>query len=109
MSSTTQNEVAKALTSAIQTIAESNAQSKEATLTIEAEIVDVIDEGLGTYIVNYLGNKFEASTSHNEITYSVGDRVYVIVPNGNFDKNKIILSPVVPGTSTYASTDTKNT
>ena len=109
MSSTTQSEVAKALTTAIQTIAESNAQSKEATLTIEAEIVDIIDEGLGTYMVSYLGNKFEASTTHGEVVYSVGDKVYVIVPNGNFDKNKIILSPVVPYTATYASTDTKNT
>lgn len=105
MSSTTQRDVANALTEAMQKIAESNAQSKEATLVIEAEIVEIVDEGLGTYIVKYLGNKFNATTAHTEILYEVGDLVYVIIPNGNFDKNKIILSPVTPSTAVYASTE----
>lgn len=104
MGLTTQSEVANALTAAMQAIAESNAQSQEATLTIEAEIVEVIDEGLGTYKVLYLGNKFEATAAHTEITYEVGDMVYVIIPNGNFDKNKVILSPVNPSTAVYTTT-----
>lgn len=107
---TTQNQVTDALTEAIKTIADSSVQSKNATLTIEAEIVDVIDEGLGTYTVKYLGNKFEATTAHTEVTYQIGDMVYVLVPNGNFDKNKIILSPVNPSVASfaYASTDGGN-
>lgn len=105
MSSTTQSEVANALTAAMQAIADSSAQAQDATLTIEAEIVEVLDEGLGTYKVLYLGNKFEATTAHTEITYTVGDMVYVIIPNGNFDKNKVILSPVTPSTAAYAVTD----
>ena len=103
MSITTQNDVTNALTTAIQTIAESNAQAKEATLTIEAKIVEKVDEGLGTYIVEYLGNKFEATAAHTEITYEIDDMVYVVVPNGNFDKNKIILSPVNPSSIVYAT------
>jgi len=105
MSSTTQSEVANALTSAMKAIANSSAQAQDATLTIEAEIVEVLDEGLGTYKVLYLGNKFDATTAHTEITYAVGDKVYVIVPNGNFDKNKVILSPVTPSTAAYAVTN----
>ena len=108
MSITTQNDVANALTAAMQTIAESNAQAKEATLVVEAEIVEIVDEGLGTYIVKYLGNKFNATTAHTEITYEIGDMVYVIVPNGNFDKNKVILSPVTPNTAVYASDTGEN-
>ena len=108
MSITTQNDVANALTEAMQTIAESNAQAKEATLVVEAEIVEIVDEGLGTYIVKYLGNKFNATTAHTEITYEIGDMVYVIVPNGNFDKNKVILSPVTPNTAVYASDTGEN-
>ena len=88
--STTQNDVTNALTSAIQTIAESKVQSKEATLVIEAEIVEVIDEGLGTYKIKYLGNQFEATTAHTEMAYQIGDMVYVVVPNGDFDKNNLI-------------------
>ena len=108
MGTTTQNDVTNALTAAIQTIAESNAQSKEATLVIEAEIVEIVDEGLGIYTVKYLGNKFEATTAHTEILYEIGDMVYVVVPNGNFDKNKVILSPVVPSDAVYASTQGGN-
>ena len=100
--STTQNDVTNALTSAIQTIAESKVQSKEATLVIEAEIVEVIDEGLGTYKIKYLGNQFEATTAHTEVAYQIGDMVYVVVPNGDFDKNKVILSPVAPNAGGYA-------
>ena len=105
MSSTTQTDMANALTEAIQKIAESNAQSIDSTLVVEAEIVEIIDEGLGTYVVKYLGNKFNATTAHTEIVYEIGDMVYVIIPNGNFDKNKIILSPVTPSTAVYASTE----
>lgn len=105
MSTTTQNDVTNALTAAIQTIAESNVQSKEATLVVEAEIVDIIDEGLGIYTVKYLGNKFEATTANTEIIYEINDIVYVIIPNGNFDKNKIILSPVVPSEAVYATAE----
>ena len=104
MGITTQNDVTNALTTAMQAIAESNVRSKEATLVVEAEVVEVIDEGLGTYRVKYLGNKFDATTAHTEITYEIGDMVYVIIPNGNFDKNKVILSPVTPSSATYAST-----
>ena len=100
---TTQNELTDALTSAISAIADSSAQSKEATLTIEAEIVDIIDEGLGTYTIKYLGNTFSASTTHNQITYQKGDMVYVLVPNGDFDKSKVILSPIVPSVGGYVA------
>ena len=107
MGRTTQNELTDALTSAMSAIADSSVQSKDATLTIEAEVVEVIDEGLGTYKVKYLGNQFNATTAHTEVTYKIGDMVYVIIPNGDFDRNKIILSPVAPsaGSYTYVSSD----
>ena len=101
---TTQSQVTAALTEAIQTISQSAAASKAATLTVKAEITEVVDEGLGIYQVTYLGNTFEASTTHSEIIYSVGDLVYVIIPNGNFDETKLILSPVNSESTVYAST-----
>lgn len=106
MAKTTQNELTDALTSAISAIADSSVQSKDATLTIEAEIVEIIDEGLGIYKVKYLGNIFEAITTYTEVTYSIGDMVYVVIPNGNFDKNKIILSPVAPSVTSFAYAST---
>ena len=109
MSTMTQNEVTNALTEAIQTISQSTTNAKEATLVVEAEITKVIDAGIGTYKVKYLGNIFEATTAHTEIEYSIGDMVYIIIPNGDFGKNKIILSPVTPSTAVYATTKDKET
>ena len=98
------NTLSSALLQSIDAMAQSAADSTDRTLTIEAKIVEVIDAGIGTYKVEYLGNTFEATAAHTEIVYDVDEMVYVIVPCGDFDKNKVILSPVSPVTATYAST-----
>ena len=105
MGSIQQNDITNSLLSTVQIMADSSAQAKEATLVVEAEVVEIIDEGLGTYTVNYLGNKFEATTAHTEIKYKEGDMVYIVVPNGDFDKNKVILSPVTPSEAKYSSVE----
>lgn len=92
MSSTTK--YADAISQAIQTIADSSARNKEATLVVEAEVVEIIDAGIGIYNVKYLGNVFKASSSNVDTTYKIGDIVYILIPNGNFDNNKIIISLV---------------
>ena len=66
-----QNDITNSLLSTVQLMADSSAQAKEATLVIEAEIVAVVDEGLGTYVVKYLKNKFNATAPNTEITYSI--------------------------------------
>lgn len=98
------NTLSSALLQSIDAMAQSAADGTNRTLTIEAKIVEVIDAGIGTYKVEYLGNTFEATATHTEIVYDVDEMVYVIVPCGDFDKNKVILSPVSPVTATYAST-----
>lgn len=98
------NTLSSALLQSIDAMAQSAADDTNRTLTIEAKVVEVIDAGIGTYKVEYLGNTFEATAAHTEIVYDVDEIVYVIVPCGDFDKNKVILSPVSPVTATYAST-----
>lgn len=100
MGSTTQNEVTNALTAAMKIMADSSAQSKLATLTVEAEVTAIVDKGNGIYKVSYLGSAFEATAANTETTYEIGDMVYVIIPNGDFEKNKIILSSSKTVTST---------
>lgn len=104
MGSITQSDMTTALTEAIQTISKSNANAISSTLVVEAEIVDVIDAGLGTYKIKYLGNVFEANAAHTEIAYEINDLVNVIIPNGDFNKNKIILSPINASDVVYGST-----
>ena len=68
--------------------------SKDKTLTLEAKIVEIVDEGLGKYKVQYLDNIFTAFSANASIKYKVDTIVYIIVPEGNFDKKITILSDV---------------
>ena len=68
--------------------------TSEYTMTIEATIVNVVDAGLGQYLIELLVNSFSAFADN--ITYSVGDNVYVLIPNGDFTKNINILSLISP-------------
>ena len=87
-----QNQMTDALTSAIQIISAHNTTKKEATIIITAEIKNILDSSNGKYEVQYLDNKFEVFSFCNQLQYNVGDLVYVIIPNGDFNTKKIILS-----------------
>ena len=58
--------------------------------TIECEIVKVLDEAEGIYTVKYTENKFTAHST-NGVNYAVGNSVYVLIPEGDFSKNKVII------------------
>lgn len=108
MKSATSEELMEALLSAMQTVSEATINKQKITSVIEAEIVEVIDAGLGIYEVSYLGNKFEAAASQTDNSYEIGDIVYILVPDGNFDKNKIILSLVTPSVSEHIDINSQN-
>ena len=108
MDTSLKDSLSTALLQSMEALSEKAASNTDATLTVEAKIVEVVDEGKGIYKVQYLGNTFEATAAHTEIIYDIDEMVYVIVPGGNFDNNKIILSPVSPETTTYASTQDGN-
>ena len=74
-----------------------------ATITIEAAITGIIDAGTGEYSVEYLGNTFTTYTTNSNVTYSVGDKVYVLIPDGDFTKTKVILGKTTPSAGQYVS------
>lgn len=60
--------------------------------TIDAEIVSLQNATEGKYRVLFEGNTFDAYLPTSmPITYSAGERVYVLVPQGDFSAKKIIL------------------
>ena len=65
-------------------------ETSTAPVTIEGTIKEIKDAGTGLYIVEYLGNEIECSAT-NGASYLVGDNVYILVPNGDFRKTKLIL------------------
>ena len=98
---TNQESLSAALLKAMDSFADKATKSTKGTLTIEAKIVEVVDKGKGKYKVWYQGSTFEATAANTNVTYSINDIVFILVPDGDFDKNKIILAPVVTNTSNY--------
>ena len=89
--------ISNSLLDAINKISESNVKASNATLTIECTITEVEDAGLQLYKVNYKDNTFDATSSSG--SYNVGDIVYVLVPEGDFSKIKMIIGAVAPSSA----------
>lgn len=94
------NRIQDSLFEAMAAFRNSAITNSKGTLTLETVVTQVIDAGLGEYSVEYMENTFTAYSNSNA-TYSVGDKVYVLVPEGDFNKTKIILSLVSPATTTF--------
>lgn len=94
------NELQNSLFEAMKVFSDYTAANSDATITIQATITSIVDAGTGEYSVEYLGNTFSVYANSN-VTYSVGDVVYILVPDGDFSKNKVILSLVNPVAETF--------
>lgn len=97
------NDIQESLLQSMQLLAESAAHKTQGTMIIDAEIAEILDEGKGLYSVNYTGNKFEAYAIA-EVAYSVGDKVSILIPNGDFSSQKKILGG---SSATTSIVDTK--
>ena len=58
--------------------------------TVLCTIVDDTTADLGKYTVSYNSVTFQAFTD-NEKKYQINDNVYVLIPQGDFNEQKIIL------------------
>lgn len=80
------------LLEAINVLSKANDNKNVQTITVEAVIESVDDAAQGIYTVNYMGNVFKAYATGS--SYQKEQQVYVLVPNGDFTKKKIIISAV---------------
>lgn len=87
----TVNDINQSLISAIELLAQKCDNELNTTLTIEGTIIGTLDSEIGAYSVNYMGSVFTAYANNPNIAYTIDDKVYVIVPNGDFTKEKFIL------------------
>lgn len=62
------------------------------TLTIDAEIYKVINASLGKYMVKYQGATFNATAINSSLVLQEGEKVTVLIQNGDFTKEKLILT-----------------
>ena len=65
----------------------------KAARVLECRIFEIIDSAIGKYRVSYLENTFIAHSINKE-PYSLNENVYVLIPDNNFAKEKVILGNV---------------
>lgn len=92
-------EISENVVSAIANLTRTIVSSTRADETIDAEIVSLENVDIGEYKVSYQGSMFSAFSDSSLSTYRVGERVYILVPQGDFTLKKIIL-----GRSAYSNT-----
>ena len=61
--------------------------------TIKAHVLECTDAATGKHRCEYLGAKFDAY-SINNFAFDKDDYVYILVPEGNFDNQKVILNKI---------------
>ena len=83
-------ELQESFLQAISKIADDSISKSKSDLTIECKIVKVQNSAKGIYTVQYTENNFTAHSA-NGANYAVNDSVYVLVPEGDFSKNKVII------------------
>lgn len=102
------SDLKESLFQAIRVIAQAEDSKLTFTKTIEATIFDNSQAPEGIYQVQYQDGVFPAYTdADNKVTYNIGDAVLVLIPDGDFSKQKRILgkkSQVGGGDSDSAST-----
>lgn len=76
---------------AINGIARRQVEAAAMDLTVDAEIVKVVNIDVGEYKVQYQGNIFSAYATDPTTVYKNGERVYVLVPQGDFSRKKMIM------------------
>lgn len=84
------NEIQNSLIAAMEMMATNSVSNSNATITIKAEIVEIINPSRGIYKARYLSDAFEVYASAG-LEYAVGSMVYVLVPDGDFNKEKLIV------------------
>ena len=84
------SEVSDQLFQAIDTLIENKISDLQYDKTVQGTIYSVINLDAGEYKVRYNGNIFSAYAIDPQDTYKKKDKVYVIIPEGDFSNRKVI-------------------
>ena len=98
------SELQKSLIEAISAISTEAADEKESAITIKGEIVEELDAGSRNYSLKFQDTIYKDAFAINGAEYVPTTIVYALVPSGNFDNPKIILSAIQPSAKEYAET-----
>lgn len=104
------SEYSNAILNAVKIVVDRENSKLARDLTVQGDIVSVVDADLGEYRVKYNGDIITVFARTPEEQYKIGERVFVTVPEGNFSGIKIIYGRVERSSlSTNNSTREANT
>lgn len=89
-------------------LAESAAKKAQGAITIDCVITRILNLSTGKYEVDYLGNSLIVYAGTPNVQYKIGDKVYILVPDGDFSKQKVIISLSTPSVITYDKSEENN-
>lgn len=84
----------KSILDAIELVASSVMKKAKYDKTIQAQIIACTNLDLGEYRCKYQDSTFCAYANDINIFFNNGCYVYILIPQGNMNKEKIILGPV---------------
>lgn len=94
----TQNQAANYVIEATNNLIESKLSELKFDETIEATIINQTQDNKNKYLVQYNDLKFYA-ISNSEFDYSTGGHVYILIPQGDWSQEKIIIGSVPSNTN----------
>ena len=98
------NQMQESLIDAINILYKGAVAKENISKTLECVISDASERDKGIYKVDYMKNIFEVSCPLSTV-YDVGDAVFVLVPDGDFSKTKIIVGSAEGNTGGSSGAD----
>lgn len=92
--------ISESLLDAMNSIAGNTIESLNRTITVEGVIEDVIDAGINLYKIKYKDSTFTAYAP-SSVIYHTDDIVYILIPDNDFTKTKIIIGSIAPSAENY--------
>lgn len=86
-----ENKIAQHVIEAVNTMINTKISKLGFNQTITAKIVSIDDPAIGLYTIEYQGSKLSVYSAAAGVKYTVGDTVYINVPNGDLNSHKIII------------------
>lgn len=88
------NQIANVLYDTVEMIVNKKVAEAGFDKTIKAQIISCIDATKGEYKVQYQDSHFTATAINTNIKYSLGQTVYILIPNNDWEQDKKILNAV---------------
>lgn len=83
--------IEQSICDAIEIIVERSISQASFDRTIQATIVECIDQTIGKYKAKYQDSTFYAYSESSDVTYTNGSTVYILIPGNDMDADKTIL------------------